>query len=216
MIAPMTKSEFLSMLTRAVHFTLPHGYIPMEQNVGIFLNQLLVYKEKLIRAIEFLLLHPDTDAALPACDSKPLGLLILISDEVPFEFIQRMMNADGTTKKYDNVFGFFKRIALKATEHTQLSKAAKVFGASFGGTAFEQNGRNYQNPLASTNAHSDDIPTSIVTKAATVTPPIPYRKWTPRVAAMSARTLPEIDEKELNENTNPINNIFSNVNHDSQ
>jgi len=38
-----------------------------------FLNQLLVYKEKLIRAIEFLLLHPDTDAALSVCDSKPLG-----------------------------------------------------------------------------------------------------------------------------------------------
>jgi len=90
------------------------------------------------------------------------------------------MNADGTTKKYDNVFECFKRIALKATEG---------FGASFGGTAFEQNGRNYQNPLASTNAHSDDMPIPIVTKAATVTPPIPYRKWTPRVAAMSARTL---------------------------
>ena len=103
----MIKSEFLSMLKRAVHFTLPHGYIPTEQNVGTFLNQLLVYKEKLIRAIEFLLLHPDTDAALPACDSKPLGLLRLISDEVPFKFIQRMMNADGSSKKYDNVFEFF-------------------------------------------------------------------------------------------------------------
>ena len=42
MIAPMTKSEFLSMLKRAVHFTLPHGYIPTEQNVRTFLNQLLV------------------------------------------------------------------------------------------------------------------------------------------------------------------------------
>ncbi len=123
-----------------------------------------------------------------------------------------MMNADGTSKKYDNVFDFFKRIALKATED---------FCASFGGTAFEQNGRNYQNPLASTNAHSDDIPTPIVTKAATVTPPIPYRKWTPRVAAMSARTLPmatvseddeeEIDDEEFNENKNPINNIVSDV-----
>ena len=70
----MTKSEFLSMLKGAVHFTLPHGYIPTEQNVGTFLNQLLVYKEKLIRAIEFLLLHPDTGAALPACDSKPQDL----------------------------------------------------------------------------------------------------------------------------------------------
>jgi hypothetical protein len=58
----------------------------------VFLNQLLVY-------IEFLLLHPDTDAAL--------GLLRLISDEVPFEFIQRMMNADGTSKKYKDVFEFF-------------------------------------------------------------------------------------------------------------
>ena len=141
MIAPMTKSEFLCMLKRAVHFTLPNGYIPTEQNVGTFLKKLPVYKEDLIRAIESLLLHPDTDAALPACDSEPLGLLRLISDEVPFEFIQRMMNADGTTKKYDNVFEFFKRIALKATEHTQLSKAAKVFSASFGGSAFEQNER---------------------------------------------------------------------------
>lgn len=83
------------MLKMAVHFMLPIGYIPTEQNVGTFLNQLLVYKEKLISAIEFLLLHPDTEATLPACDSKPLGLLKLISEEVPFEFIQRMMNADG-------------------------------------------------------------------------------------------------------------------------
>lgn len=175
MIAPMTNSEFLSMLKAAVHFSLPRGYISTEKNVRIFLNQLLADKEKLIRAIEFLLLHPDTDVALPACDSKPLGLPRLISDEIPFEFIQRMMNADDTSKKNDNAFEFFKSIALKATEHTQLSKAAKTFGASFGGTAFEQNGRNYQNPLASTNTHSDDKSTAIVTKTATVTPPIPYR-----------------------------------------
>ena len=79
MIAPMTKSEFLSMLKAVVHFSLLHGYIPTEQNVGVFLNQLLVYKDKLIRAIEFLLLHAETDAAIPACDNKPLGLLRLVS-----------------------------------------------------------------------------------------------------------------------------------------
>ena len=65
MIAPMTKEEFLSMLKKAVRFSLPHGYIPTEQNVVVFLNQLLVYKEKLIRTIEFLLLHTDTDAPTP-------------------------------------------------------------------------------------------------------------------------------------------------------
>ena len=148
----MTKDEFLSMLKKAVRFSLPHGYIPTEQNVVVFLNQLLVYKEKLIRVIEFVLLHPDTDAALPACDGKQLGLLRLISDEVPFEFIQRMMNADGTSKKYKDVFEFLKRVALKAADHVQLSKTAKVFGVSFGGTLFEQNERNHQHPLANTNA----------------------------------------------------------------
>jgi hypothetical protein len=78
------------MLKTAVHFSLPRGYIPTEQNVGTFLNKLLVYKEKLIRAIEFLLLHPETDAAL-------LDSTVSHSDsfdEVSFEFMQRMMNAD--------------------------------------------------------------------------------------------------------------------------
>jgi hypothetical protein len=56
------------MLKTAVHFSLPRGYIPTEQNVGTFLNQLLVYKKKLIRAIEFLLLHPDKDRM-----QEPLG-----------------------------------------------------------------------------------------------------------------------------------------------
>ena len=206
MIAPMTKEEFLSMLKKAVRFSLPHGYIPTEQNVVVFLNQLLVYKEKLIRAIEFLLLHPDTDAALPACDGKQLGLLRLISDEVPFEFIQRMMNADGTSKKYKDVFEFFKRVALKAADHVQLSKAAKVFGVSFGGTLFEQNERNHQHPLANTNARSDDKSSVVVTKAATIPPPIPYRKWTPRVAIMES--VPEDGEEFNDENEDPVDNVM--------
>ena len=206
MIAPMTKSEFLSMLKTAVHFSLPRGYIPTEQNVGTFLNQLLVYKEKLIRAIEFLLLHPDTDAALPSCDSKPLGLLRLISDEVPFEFIQRMMNADGPKKKYENVFEFFKRIALKATEHTQLSKAAKVFSASFGGTIFDQSQRNHQYPLADTTVHKEER-----TPAVAAVSTIPYRRWTPRVVA----TMESVhEEDEQDENEDPDNNTcqFTNDN----
>jgi hypothetical protein len=49
------------------------------------------------------------------------------------------MNADGTSKNYANISDFFKRVALKTAEHTKLSKAAKVFSASFGGSAFEQN-----------------------------------------------------------------------------
>jgi hypothetical protein len=36
MIAPMTKSEFLSMLKRAVHFTLHHGYIPRSRTLEHF------------------------------------------------------------------------------------------------------------------------------------------------------------------------------------
>jgi hypothetical protein len=39
MIAPVCKSEFLSMLKDTVHFTLPQGYIPTEQTLTTFLYQ---------------------------------------------------------------------------------------------------------------------------------------------------------------------------------
>ena len=122
--------------------------------------------------------------SLTASDSKPQGLLRLISDEVPFEFIQRMMNADGLPR---NVFEFFKRIALKA---------ANVFSASFDGSAFEQNERNHLHPLANTTVHKQERVSVVAAVSA-----IPYRTRTPRVATMSARSLPmstvtEDDDKE--------------------
>ena len=165
MIAPVTKAEFLKIIKKTVHFKLPHGYIPTEQNLGTFLYALLVYKERMFRAVEFLLLYDGTDQALPACDSKNLGLLRLIADEVPFRFIQLMMDSDGPTKKYNNMYEFFKRVAIQAAEYEQLSKAAKKFSASFGGSVFEQSKRNHQHPLADTAV---------------------YRKWTPRVAVMES------------------------------
>ena len=48
------------------------------------------------------------------------------------QYVLQCHNADGTTKKYANVFEFFKRVAVKVAGHTQLSKAAKVFSVSFG------------------------------------------------------------------------------------
>ena len=67
------------------------------------------------RAVEFFLLYDGTDQALPACDSKTFA------DEVPFRFIQLMMDSDGPTKKYNNMYEFFKRVAIQAAEYEQLS-----------------------------------------------------------------------------------------------
>jgi len=98
MIAPVTKAEFLKVLKKTVTFTgLPHNYVPTEQNLQTFLQQLLVYKDKLYRAIEFLLLFEGSEDSLPTCDSKPQDLLRLISDSVPFEYIKNLMDADGNT-----------------------------------------------------------------------------------------------------------------------
>lgn len=55
MIAPVCKAEFLTMIKNTVNFQLPEGYSPTEQTVTIFLYQLLVYKERLFRAVEFIL-----------------------------------------------------------------------------------------------------------------------------------------------------------------
>ena len=113
MIAPVTKAEFLKVLKKTVTFTgLPHNYVPTEQNLQTFLQQLLVYKDKLYRAIEFLLLFEGSEDSLPTSDSKPQGLLRLISDSVPFEYVKNLMDADGNTKRYKDVYEFFKRVAI--------------------------------------------------------------------------------------------------------
>ena len=112
MIAPVCKAEFLSMLKDTVHFSLPHGYIPTEQTLTTFLYQLLVYKERMFRAIEFILLYEGSDACLPACDTKPQGLLKLISDEVPHRFIELILQSDPLGTKYKDIYKFFTRVAV--------------------------------------------------------------------------------------------------------
>jgi hypothetical protein len=112
MIAPVCKAEFLSMLKDTVHFSLPQGYIPTEQTLTTFLYQLLVYKERMFRAFEFILLYDGSDACLPACDSKPQGLLKLISDEVPHRFIELILQSDPPGSKYSNIYKFFTRVAI--------------------------------------------------------------------------------------------------------
>jgi hypothetical protein len=115
-----------------------------------------------------------------------------------------MMNADGPTKKYNNVFEFFKRIALKATEHTQLSKAANVFSASFGGTVFDQSQRNHQYPLlADTTVHKEEGSSAVAAVSI-----IPHRGWTPRVIA-ALECVREEDEQDENEDPEGNNCQFT-------
>ena len=47
----------------------------------------------------------------------------------------------------------------------------------------------------------------VVTKAATIPPPIPYRKWTPRVAIMES--VPEDEEEHNDEIEDPQDNVMA-------
>ena len=145
MIAPVTKAEFLKILKETVTFTgLPHNYVPTEQNLQTFLQQLLVYKDRLYRAIEFLLLFEGSEDSLPTCDNKPLGLLKLISDTVPHGYIKNLIESDGPLQKYKDVYEFFKRVAVKSVEFDSLAKAARKFSTAFGGPEFLSSERNHQ------------------------------------------------------------------------
>jgi len=62
MFAPVTKAEFLKVLKKTVTFT-----VPTEQNFQTFLQQLLVYKDRLYRAIEFLILYEGYEDSQPTC-----------------------------------------------------------------------------------------------------------------------------------------------------
>ena len=48
----------------------------------------------MFRVIEFILLYEGSDACLPAYDTKPQGLLKLISDEVPHKFTELILQFD--------------------------------------------------------------------------------------------------------------------------
>ena len=138
MIAPVCKAEFLAMLKTTVHFQLPEGYSPTEQTVTIFLYQLLVYKERMFRAVEFILLHAPSDDSLPACDTKPQGLLKLISDEVPHRFIALILESDPPGTKYKDIYKFFTRVAIHTKRCEALHQESQVFRHSFGGSRFEK------------------------------------------------------------------------------
>jgi hypothetical protein len=149
MIAPVTKAEFLKVLKKTVTFTgLPHNYVPTEQNLQTFLQQLLVYKDRLYRAIEFLLLYEGSEDSLPTCDSKPQRMLRFISDSVPFEFIKNMMDADGNTRKYKDVYDFFKRVSVQTAEFDSLTKVARKFSTAFSGAVFAASERQHQHHLS--------------------------------------------------------------------
>jgi hypothetical protein len=90
----------------------------------------------MFRAIEFILLYKGSDACLPACDTKPQGLLKLISDEVPHRFIELILQSDPPGTKYTSVYKFFTRVAVYTKRCEILHREAKFFRASFGGSKF--------------------------------------------------------------------------------
>jgi len=156
-----------------------------------------VYKGRLYRAIEFLLLFDGSEDSLPTCDSKPQGLLRLISDSVPFEFVKNLMHSDGNTKKYKDVYEFFKRIAIQNAEFDVLTKAARRFSTSFGGVAFTASERNHQHHLVDTEV-SESKAQPPVSKAPASTAVVPYQRST--VAIM------ESVEEENDKNADPESN----------
>jgi hypothetical protein len=197
MIAPVTKAEFLKVLKKTVTFTgLPHNYVPTEQNLQTFLQQLLVYKDKLYRAIDFLLLFEGSEDSLPTCDSKPQGLLRLISDSVPFEFIMNL------GRKHQEIQGCIRVLQEnQSAEFDSLTKAARKFSTAFSGAAFAASERNHQHHLSDTEVKGAQGVTS-ATKPVPTSAVVPYQKW-PR----STVAVMESVEEENDENVDPGNNF---------
>ena len=136
----------------------------------------------MFRAIEFILLYEGSDACLPACDTKPQGLLKLIFDEVPHRIIVLILQSDPPGTKYEDIYKFFTRVAVHTKRCEILHGEAKFFRASFGGSKFEKAQRD---ALASSTSISalasryDKSNPTITTEATTIKPPVPFSKWLP-------------------------------------
>lgn len=153
--------------------------------MAIFLYQLLVYN------------------ALPACDTKILGLLKLISDEVTHRFITLILEYDPTGTKYKGIYMFFARVAIHTKRCEALHQESQVFRHSFGGSRFEKAQR--EAVASSSRLIGSTVPTTTV-EATMLRPAVPFSKWTPRAKTPSAvvavmKTISEDDyEDEENEN----------------
>ena len=204
------------MIKETVHFILPVGYTPTEQTLTIFLYQLLVYKEKMFRAVEFILLHAPSDAFFPACNSKNQGLLKMISEEVPHRYIALILESDANETKYENIYKFFARVAVHTKRCEELHRESKFFRSSFGGSQFElaqRNAASGSSSSASASTKTDKTNPTTTTKAITVKPPVPFNRWTPRaqpvrpVVAVMKTIIEDGDENENFENEDPQSNI---------
>ena len=212
MIAPVCKAEFLAMLKTTVHFQLPEGYSPTEQTVTIFLYQLLVYKERMFRAVEFILLHAPSDNSLPACDTKPQGLLKLISDEVRHRFIALILESDPPGTKYKDIYKFFTRVAIHTKRCEALHQESQVFRHSFGGSRFEKAQRE---AIAGSSRLIDTSTPTTTIEASTIRPTVPFDKLSPRakppaavVAVMKTFTEEESYNEDDIENVDPEDNTY--------
>ena len=133
-------------------------------------------------------------------------MLRLISDSVPFEYIKNLMDADGNTKRYKDVYEFFKRVAIQSAEFDSLTKAARKFSTAFSGAAFAASERNHQHHLSDTEVKSTQELTSATKPVVATAAVVPYQKWPRRTIAVM-----ESVEEENDENIDPVN-IFGPVN----
>ena len=157
----------------------------------------MVYKDKLYRAIDFLLWFEGSEDSLPTCDSKPQGLLRLISDSVPFEYIMNL------GRKHQEIQGCIRVLQEnQSAEFDSLTKAAKKFSTAFSGAAFAASERNHQHHLSDTDASSQALTSA--TKPVATGAVVPYQKLPRRTVAVM-----ESVEEENDENIDPVNNFDS-------
>ena len=111
-----------------------------------------------------------SDNALPACESKPEGLLKLISDEVPHRFIAFILESDPLGTKYKDVCKFFTRVAIHTKRCEALHQESQVFRPSFGDSRFEKAQRE---AIASSSRPVDSTVPTTTTEASTLKSPSP-------------------------------------------
>jgi len=126
-------------------------------------------------------------------------MLRLISDSVPFEFMKNLMDVDGNTRKYKDVYDFFKRVSAQIAEFDSLAKAARKFSTAFSGAAFAASERNHQHHLSDTEVKGAQAVTS-ATKPVATGAVVPYQKWPRRTVVVM-----ESVEEENGEKIDPVN-----------
>lgn len=153
-IAPTTSYEFFNRMNATVHFELAASrqYRPSPSDFRPFYTALLRYKKVFLRAYDILVRYATTRVA-PPFNTKKYGLIRLFLDKVPFDYGDRLHQAElehrlGHNGDIKTIYNYVSQFYTIVERHFETYRQVRIMGQLFGGSFFHAGTNSTKPPVS--------------------------------------------------------------------